>query len=89
MEEVVYQVLDVAKTMKSVYIIIALFIFSCSSNTSKKNTNEKVTAVSERISGDDYQLVKSQKQEALLVLFPCFPCDIENTIQILLIFYIK
>ena len=81
MEEVVHQVLAVVRTMKSVFIILALFLFSCGSSSVKEKVEEETIYIPEHITGDDYQLVKSQKQEALLVLFPCFPCDIENTIQ--------
>lgn len=31
------------------------------------------------IKGDHYELKIAQKQNAILILFPCFPCDIENT----------
>jgi hypothetical protein len=45
-------------------------ISSCFS--SDKESNPKTIAI-------DYELVKAENQKALLILFPCFPCDAENT----------
>jgi hypothetical protein len=51
--------------------ILMLFIISgCFS--SDKESNPKTIAI-------DYELVKAENQKALLILFPCFPCDAENT----------
>lgn len=50
-------------------IVLSLIFLSC---TVKK-------AESQFIKGDHYELKKSENQKAVLVLFPCFPCDIEHT----------
>jgi tRNA 2-selenouridine synthase SelU len=56
------------------YIIILFILFiSCKGRNvetnSKKNTSEIIKA-------PDYELVKSEIQNGILILFPCFPCDI-------------
>lgn len=31
------------------------------------------------IKGENYEFIAAPHQKAVLILFPCFPCDIENT----------
>ncbi|MCQ9636341.1 hypothetical protein MP477_15390 [Chryseobacterium sp. WG23] len=50
-------------------IVLSVIFLSC---TAKK-------AEGQFIKGDHYELKKSENQKAVLVLFPCFPCDIEHT----------
>lgn len=54
------------------YFSVLLFLLLLSCNTIKKSTTYITT---------DYELVKAKNQKALLVLFPCFPCDAEHTKQ--------
>ncbi|CAH0168273.1 hypothetical protein [Chryseobacterium sp. Bi04] len=55
---------------KIIFLIVLSVIFlSC---TAKKVEGQF-------IKGDHYELKKSENQKAVLVLFPCFPCDIEHT----------
>ncbi|WP_131474384.1 alpha/beta hydrolase family protein [Neotamlana nanhaiensis] len=62
--------------MRCFILMLFLVAFSC-----KKSVDEKaVIKVSEIIKSDDFQLVKSSNEKGLLVLFPCFPCDAENTL---------
>jgi len=62
--------------MQKYIIILLIFVVSC------KGQNKKIlpkTVISEIIKTAQYELVKVDKQNGLLILFPCFPCDIENT----------
>lgn len=52
-----------------VMLFILLFIISC------KTKSEVITVVKKQ----NYELKISNNQSAVLILFPCFPCDIENT----------
>jgi len=62
------------------YIIILVFIaISCKGKTEKTNQTDKPT--SEIIKTSEYQLIKTQNQNGLLILFPCYPCDAENTLN--------
>jgi hypothetical protein len=58
--------------------IIHLFILFISCKGQNLETNSKKNT-SEIIKAPEYELVKSEMQNRLLILFPCFPCDIENT----------
>ena len=49
--------------------LLVMLSFCCKSPVQQKKT----------IKGDNYELTISPSQKAVLVLFPCFPCDIENT----------
>lgn len=50
-------------------IIFSLLLVNCNTK------NEKIKVVK----GENYELKISNDQKAVLILFPCFPCDIENT----------
>ncbi|GGX25996.1 steryl acetyl hydrolase [Aquimarina muelleri] len=67
--------------MKTVnYIIILLLIAtSCKEKVEEKNRTEKPK--SEIIKNDEFKLIKAENQKGLLILFPCFPCDAENTLS--------
>lgn len=55
---------------KSVFIIFTLILFGAC--TPKKAPVQVIT-------GKDYELKIASPQKAVLVLFPCYPCDIANT----------
>ena len=50
-------------------IMLSLLLVNC------KTKNDKIKVVK----GENYELKISNNQKAVLILFPCFPCDIENT----------
>ena len=50
-------------------ILISIFLVNCKA----KNNETKI------IKGENYELKIASEQKAILILFPCFPCDIENT----------
>lgn len=60
------------KKEKKIFIIltVSLFLISC-----------KIAKIEEIkvIKNQNYELKISNNQKAVLILFPCFPCDIENT----------
>ncbi len=55
--------------MKIYFIFILVFFISCKTNESAVN----------HFINNDYEVFKVANEKAVLVLFPCFPCDIENT----------
>jgi len=62
------------------YIIILLLIgTSCKGKSEEKNRTEKPK--SEIIKTNEFELIKAENQKGLLILFPCFPCDAENTLS--------
>ncbi|MDR6920213.1 hypothetical protein [Chryseobacterium sp. 2987] len=56
--------------MKNIFLIVLSVVLS---GCAVKNTTCKV------VKEDQYELHTAQKQKAVLVLFPCFPCDSEHT----------
>ena len=66
--------------MKQLLIFsILLLVMSCAQNknTSKGEKNTELETVN--IITKDYELVSPNVQNGLLILFPCFPCNAENT----------
>ena len=63
--------------MRTLIIFLALIAISCKGQN-KENIQIKKT-VSEKITTSEFELIKSGKQNGLLILFPCFPCDAKNT----------
>ena len=51
---------------------------SCKGQNEKNNPIDKTT--SEIIKTSEFELIKVRNQKGLLILFPCFPCDAENTL---------
>lgn len=51
------------------YLLIIIFFISCKSSVTEVN----------HIIDKDFEIYKVTNSKATLVLFPCFPCDIENT----------
>ncbi|PQJ82299.1 hypothetical protein [Polaribacter glomeratus] len=62
--------------MQKYFIVLFIFFISCKSKNPNIKSKENTLKV---IKTTDYELVKSKNQNGLLILFPCFPCDIENT----------
>ncbi|WP_323028170.1 hypothetical protein [Gelidibacter japonicus] len=65
--------------MQKYIIILALITMSCKGQNEKNNQTEKPT--SEIIKTSEFELIKAENQKGLLILFPCFPCDSENTLS--------
>lgn len=63
--------------MRTLIIILALIVISCKEQNKENNQTEKT--ISEKITTSEFDLIKSEKQNGLLILFPCFPCDAKNT----------
>jgi hypothetical protein len=53
----------------SILTFLTILSYSCKSTSQQKKT----------IKRDIFELTISPEQKAVLVLFPCYPCDIENT----------
>lgn len=65
--------------MQKFIIILVLIAISCKEQSVKNNLNE--SPKSEIIKTSEFQLIKAENQKGLLILFPCFPCDAENTLS--------
>lgn len=63
--------------MRTPIIILALIVISCKEQNKENTQTEK--PVSEKITTSEFELIRSEKQNGLLILFPCFPCDARNT----------
>ncbi|KJD34217.1 hypothetical protein PW52_13560 [Tamlana sedimentorum] len=61
--------------------LIVLFLISAFSCKKKAEQKAHLEQPAELIKSDEFQLVKSPSENGLLVLFPCFPCDAENTLN--------
>lgn len=64
--------------MKNYLIFLVLIASSCKDQS--KINNRTVNPISEIIKTSEFELIKAEKQKGLLILFPCFPCDAENTL---------
>jgi len=60
-------------------ITILFILVSCSNNKGVKQKKESKSSESIEIVTDNYELIIPKKQDGLLILFPCFPCNAENT----------
>lgn len=58
--------------LKNIFLIIlSVFLLGC--------TVKNPVDVNKMVKNDHYELYKVADQKAVLILFPCFPCDIEHT----------
>jgi len=64
--------------MKKYILILVLIAISCKGQSEKNNRTEKPKF--EIIKTSEFELIKVENQKGLLILFPCFPCDAENTL---------
>jgi hypothetical protein len=74
--------MDVAHNLKKMHkfvIILALITIPCKGQNEKNNPTEIPTP--EIIKTSEFELIKAENQKGLLILFPCFPCDAENTLS--------
>ncbi|MDW5290568.1 hypothetical protein [Formosa sp. PL04] len=65
--------------MKTYIVILVLIVMSCKGQSDKNNQTERPK--SEIIKTSDFELIKAENQKGLVILFPCFPCDAENTLS--------
>jgi hypothetical protein len=63
-------------------LLIFLALCACAPRENQNLTDSKIyeTKKGSIIIRDNYQLWKAEKQQALIILFPCFPCNAENTL---------
>ena len=62
--------------MRYLIIMFSVLLASCGESSNHQKTSY---LSSTPITTQDYQLHKAQNQKALLIVFPCFPCDAQNT----------
>ncbi|MCJ8291231.1 MAG: hypothetical protein MJK07_15765 [Flavobacteriales bacterium] len=60
-------------------ISILLVLGACSTNKGAQQKEEKTRTELTNIVSENYELIIPEKQDGFLILFPCFPCDAENT----------
>lgn len=65
--------------MQKLITLLVLITMSCKGQNQKNESPQKFSF--ETIKTSDYELLKSENQTGLLILFPCFPCDAENTLK--------
>lgn len=63
--------------MRILIIILALTVISCK----QQNKNNNKQSILENIITPEFELIKVKKQKGLLILFPCFPCNAQNTLS--------
>jgi len=74
-----YGTLPTIQKMQKYLIILFLISFSCKGQSDENIPAQKPE--SEIIENSKFKLLKAKKQNGLLILFPCFPCDAENTLS--------
>lgn len=62
--------------LKKICLIFCFLLCFMNCKTENEETKNKET---KNIKGKNYELQIAPKQKSVLILFPCFPCDIENT----------
>ena len=65
--------------MKRILVIILLTLVSCKEKNDKENFDERNE--SNHVITSSYELYKADKQNGLLILFPCYPCNAKNTLS--------
>jgi hypothetical protein len=58
---------------------LLFFLGACSTNNDAKQKEEKTNLKPTNIVSENYELIIPEKQDGFLILFPCFPCNAENT----------
>jgi hypothetical protein len=68
---------------KLLILVVLLISISCSQNINKKPNQDQVAQKqalkNQNIITESYELIIPKSQKGLLIIFPCFPCDAENT----------
>ncbi len=65
--------------MNRLLIISTLFVLVACSNNKGVKQEQNASPEPINIVSEDYELIIPEKQDGLLILFPCFPCNGENT----------
>ncbi len=66
--------------MNRLLIISILFVLgACSTNKDVKQEEQKTNPEPTNVVSENYELIIPEKQDGFLILFPCFPCNAENT----------
>ena len=66
--------------MNRLLIISTLFVLgACSTNNNGSQEDQKSSSKPTNIVTENYELTIPVKQDGFLILFPCFPCNAENT----------
>ena len=66
--------------MNRLLILSILFVFgACLPNKDVKQDEKKKNSKTTNFVSENYELIIPNKQDAFLILFPCFPCNAENT----------
>ena len=66
--------------MNRLLILSILFVFgACIPNKDVKQDEKKKNPKTTNFVSENYELIIPNKQDAFLILFPCFPCNAENT----------
>ena len=66
--------------MNRLLILSILFVFgACLPNKDVKQDEKKKNPKTTNFVSENYELIIPNKQDAFLILFPCFPCNAENT----------
>lgn len=66
--------------MNRLLIISLLFALgACSTNKDSAQKEEKTNPEPITVVSENYELIVPEKQDGFLILFPCFPCNAENT----------
>jgi hypothetical protein len=60
--------------MHKLILLLTLIVISCKGQNKENNQTKKIKT-------PEFKLIKSEEQNGLLILFPCFPCDAENTLS--------
>ena len=63
--------------MNKLLISLLLILGACTTTSPPKT--QKIDQSPKHLVTDDYELIIPPQQDGLLILFPCFPCDAENT----------
>ena len=66
--------------MNRFLIISILFVLgACSTKKDVNQEEQKTNPEPINVVSENYELIVPEKQDGFLILFPCFPCDAENT----------
>ena len=66
--------------MNRLLIISILFVLgACSTDKDVKQEEQKTSPEPTNVVSENYELIMPEKQDGFLILFPCFPCNAENT----------
>lgn len=74
-----YKIIITNIDMKKYLIILAFITMSCKGQND--HTNSAETLVPSTLTTPEFEYIKAEDQNGLLILFPCFPCNAQNTLS--------